>query len=226
MGGTRHPSVPQVSPPDYSPLATTHNRYALASIQMWPVQIRRSRNSSDCRTRVSADCLRGPQRYRNLPVRRCRFAAARKPSSLMTRWCVSFRNVLPPGPVRFAVLAVAAARARRATGVLNDSGTSTFRLLSLSAGSTRRCLVHPLLHCLPLPHSALPLDVRVRPIFSSARESLRVSFASNQQLSTFKCHTQVLLQHKSCAHRAVLDPHVHDGLCHRTRHYVSHHFAQ
>jgi len=45
----------------------------------------------------------------------------------MTRWCVSFRNVLPPGPVGFAVFAVAASRARRAKGALNDSGTtSTF----------------------------------------------------------------------------------------------------
>jgi hypothetical protein len=70
-----------------------------------------------------ADRLRGPQQYRNPPVRRCRFAAARKLSSLMTQRSCPLRHLVG---ARSSVHAVAVSQPCQPTHALMLAENSPF----------------------------------------------------------------------------------------------------
>lgn len=61
-------------------------------------------------------------------------------------------------------------------------------------------------------------------VFRKSRPLETVTLSAAERIHA--TNTQVLLQLESCTHRALLDPHFHNGLCHRTGPSLPLHLAQ
>ena len=175
MGGTRHPSVPQVSPPDgHSPLATTHDRCASCRCvcgNAGHVPIQRRSASSHCRARVSCRSLARPTTIPQSPGTPLQIRSRKKTV------VIDDPKVLPSAPSCWCSFVCACCRCFAALSAHTRAYAGRkfpFLTLELSAGATGSCVVHTLLRCVPLPHSALPLDVRVRPTLHPVANAMPV----------------------------------------------------